>query len=528
MNINPIYSNINDISIESYLSYYGVENPTEYMKGNSVEPNTHYDCIDAFCSVLHIWLKYNNKMYLLVDPDVDGYFSASMFYSYCKLINPDCNIIPIFHEGKGHGLSDDTTFRQAKLIDEGLLVILDAGSNDKSYIKKLCIPCIIADHHDVENRSDLILVNNQLSKNVINKGLSGCGVTWKCLSRYDELYGYKYAKQFISYVMITLLSDSCPLNYNEQYTFIKWGKKQIHPFLQPFIDRLNNDETNKGYSFGLIPCINALNRLGTMEDKEELFKALCGEINADNIIDKCISLHNKQSNEAKKIADNAEIITDKQVVLAKINESTTLTGLVANKLMGKYSKPIILVHNNEANDQFDGSVRSPIDLRETFNSTKLFMYASGHPCAFGVGYKKDNEQNIVNYLDNQIKLCEPYETVLIKLKVNSLTNKLFAFNESYKEYFGNNIPIPNIYIDKFKPDDIQDYGKVIRITKGDVRFVLFYPTNEQKEMFKKSNIYIDIIGEPCYNVFNGKKEKQIIINKFEVSKNKKQTLEDIF
>ena len=67
MKINSIYNNINDISIESYLSYYGVKNPIEYMKGMEIEDNNHCDNIDDFCKELRGWLGSTDNIYLLVD-----------------------------------------------------------------------------------------------------------------------------------------------------------------------------------------------------------------------------------------------------------------------------------------------------------------------------------------------------------------------------------------------------------------------------------------------------------------------------
>lgn len=53
------------------------------------------------------------------------------------------------------------------------------------------------------------------SKLIINKGLCGTGVTWKCLKRYDELYRYNIANDLISYVAFANVSDSMSLIYQE-------------------------------------------------------------------------------------------------------------------------------------------------------------------------------------------------------------------------------------------------------------------------------------------------------------------------
>ena len=103
-----------------------------------------------------------------------------MFYNYCKLINDNCNIIPIFHNAKQHGLSDKDAVNEILSYSiKGLVVVLDAGTNDIIEIgnlENLGYKCIVAVHHDSnEFMKPFILVNNQYSDNVINKGLSGTG-----------------------------------------------------------------------------------------------------------------------------------------------------------------------------------------------------------------------------------------------------------------------------------------------------------------------------------------------------------------
>lgn len=130
---------------------------------------------------------------------MDGFLSSSMYYVYMKAINPNIKIKPFFHDKnpKSHGLGDDDIFKRIKKELPSLLVILDAGSNDDKECKKLKslgYEIILADHHKPEDWSNNgILVNNHMSEDVVNKGLCGTGVTWKCLKRYDELYGYDIA-----------------------------------------------------------------------------------------------------------------------------------------------------------------------------------------------------------------------------------------------------------------------------------------------------------------------------------------------
>ena len=42
---------------------------------------------------------------VVVDSDVDGFTSAAIFIQYLRKFNKEVKIVPILHQGKGHGLS---------------------------------------------------------------------------------------------------------------------------------------------------------------------------------------------------------------------------------------------------------------------------------------------------------------------------------------------------------------------------------------------------------------------------------------
>ena len=535
MKVKELFNNLEDISIESYLSKFGVKNPTEYIKGQYVEPTKHYLNIDIAAKTIRYYMvehKDEHNVYLLVDSDCDGYLSASMFYSFCRqLSNAKINILLHDKNPKSHGLDKEVMDELKSAKENDIVYIIDAGTNDGKNVKKLTdrhINVIILDHHNLsDDKNDLLpknnnvaLVNNQ-TDGVYNKGLSGCGVAWKVMKRYDEMFKTNYATKYLSYVMITLISDSCPMEYSEQYSFIKWGKK-IHENLVPFT-KLNRDDTNHGYAFGMIPNINSMIRLGTRDEKMAMFMCLCGESNDyDTVIDRCKYYHAKQSRDALKILESAEIICNNNLVIAKIKDKTPMTGLVAGKMVSKYNKTSLLVHDDGTS--CSGSMRSPVSIQNELLDSGLFIYIKGHDKAAGISYYDDKEKDIIDYGKT---LCNPLETVLISTTVKSIPTSLFTFTDEIRPYCVCDIKLPRVHFEPFKPDGVFIYDKVIRIEKEDIKFVIFSPTNEQKEILKKDNIYVDIIGELGYNVFNGKKSKQVVVDKIEVEV-KKISIEDLF
>lgn len=96
---------------------------------------------------------------------------------------PDIKIHYYLHEGKQHGLEDLMDKIESEAEDIDLLVVPDAGSNDEEYhrtLRDVGIPILILDHHEANQYSkDAIVINNQLSKNYLNKQLTGAGVVYQ-------------------------------------------------------------------------------------------------------------------------------------------------------------------------------------------------------------------------------------------------------------------------------------------------------------------------------------------------------------
>lgn len=524
MKTEPLYNKTDFVTIQDYLYKCGIEDVDLWLKHKYLDDINNYTNIDEFCKKLYNALTNKQKIYLLVDSDLDGFMSSSMFYVYCHSVHKDCRIKPIFHTGKQHGL-DSIAMTEIKQYKPSLLVILDAGTNDVAQDKELKIlgwDIICADHHEREKKNPYCtLVNNQISTKVKNKSLSGTGVSWKVCRAYDVIYGFNYANSLISYVAIANIGDGMSFLTPENETFRYWGTRDIHNNLKPFVGDFNGFLTdNKSFSFGMVANINSLIRLGTQEDKENLFYALCGKIEPEEIIGVCKKLHSKQSRDTKSLLEkDVDIIYNGKIILARMSKSTPLTGLVANKMMGEYNKPIILTQQN--GEELKGSVRSPIDLKDILPSD-LFNYNLGHQRAFGTSYQISNEKDIIDYIDSLESLPKPTQAVFMSLKTSDVPNYLFGFIDENKAYFGEGIPIPKVHFQKFGiyNKEIQLLGanqRTVKFHRDGIDFIFFNCTNKIKELLhlndlSKKRVMLEFIGELGYNEFRGNKTKQCIID----------------
>ena len=472
---------------------------------------------------------------------MDGYLSASMIYVYIKTINPNINIIPLFHHKnpKSHGLGDKEIMKELKKYTPSLLIIPDASSNDEkecAKLRKLEWSICLADHHFSKSyNKECILVNNQSSKNVVNKGLCGCGVTWKCIKRYDELFGHDIANMLISYVAFANVSDSMSLVYQENRAFAKWGLNRIHKNLQPFFDEFIKDGiiVNDAIAWNVTPKGNALIRLGELQDKVDFFYALCGEYNPKDIIDRMKKYHNKQGTEKKKLLEDIDIIYNGTCVLAKINTKTALTGLVANMMSSDYRKPILLVHDSDSG-QVAGSVRSIFPIKKQLVDSGIFELVEGHEdFAFGIAYQKDKEQELIDYLDTSVIVSEPYTEVIASDMIKNIPNNLYGIKMAYNELWSKGVPSPIYHIQPFAiyNTDISTLGKgnTIKFSYQGIDFIMFFVSNKLKEELyigeNKKKLLIECLVELGLNEWNGRSKPQCIIQKLEV---KELTLDEIF
>jgi len=476
---------------------------------------------------------------------MDGYLSASMFYIYIKTINPNINIQPFFHDknGKAHGLGDEDVFKQIKKCEPSLLIIPDAGSEEAKECAKLrklgFSDILINDHHHSDNwNSECVLVNNHMSPNVINKGLCGTGVTWKCLKRYDELYGYNIANSLISYVAFANVSDSMSLVYQENRAFAKWGFQRVHKNLQPFFDEFLKDGevVNDAIAWNVTPKGNALIRLGELQDKIDFFYALCGEYDAKDIIDRMKKYHNKQSNDKKKLLEDVDIIYDGTCVLAKVRSKTALTGLVANMMASDYMKPILLVHDSEGG-QSAGSVRSKVPIKKYLVDSGLFDYNKGHEdYAFGTAYQTCKEQEIIDYLDSITTIQKPCVDVLESSMITNIPSRLYSLKMDYNELWSKGVDKPIYHIQPFTiyNTSIKQLGKgnTIKFNHQGVDFIMFFVSNKIKEQLymgkSERKIELELIVELGVNEYMGKKTNQAIIQQLEVREVKRPTFDEIW
>lgn len=230
--------------------------------------------------------KSNSEILLVVDCDVDGYTSAAIIYLYIKSIKPDQTIYYVLHEHKQHGLQDhiDDILNEERKFD--LVILPDSSSNDYVYheqLGQLGMKCLILDHHEIDDDQPIseyaCIINNQISPNYPNKDLTGAGVTWQ-FCRYMDEHGWNgNSASLLDLAALGVCGDmGSILNLENRYIMIEGFKHIRNYFFKCAIDKqgysMNYEVTPISVAFYIVPLMNALIRVGTMDEKGRLFLGL--------------------------------------------------------------------------------------------------------------------------------------------------------------------------------------------------------------------------------------------------------------
>ena len=289
---------MNDLNnpIETVLRNRGIDDVEGYLHLNeSVVQN--YNDLHNMDEAVQCFIKHfenKDKILVMPDEDCDGYTSSAMLYLYIESLDPDYPIEYIMHQRpKMHGLKGELD----RIPDDiKLFIIADASTNDITECNELInkgVDIIVLDHHDENYQEEseeaydykesinnkAIIVNNQLSPNYKNKNLSGAGIVYRFLQALDEALWEDYADDFIDLCCLGNAADVMDMRSLETRFFVNKGLKNFkNKFLQALVEA--QSFSMKGIldihniTWYISPVINAVTRMGSMEDRELLFRAM--------------------------------------------------------------------------------------------------------------------------------------------------------------------------------------------------------------------------------------------------------------
>lgn len=212
-----------------------------------------------------------------------------------------------------------------------------------------------------------------------------------------------------------------------------------------------------------------------------------------------------------------------------------LTGLIANQLMAKYQRPVLLLNEceNQKEITWEGSGRnydkSSFDnFKDFLNDSNLVMYAEGHQSAFGIGITDYNFESFINYSNQALANFDftPNYKVDYIFNHNDMNTKDILDLANLKSIWGQGIEEPLIAIENIKvhTDNIQlmsaDKNPTLKITlPNGMSLIKFKSSKEEYESLRLETgcLTINIVGKCERNIWNGTVSPQIIIEDYEIA-----------
>ncbi len=512
--------------------------------------------------VQHIY--QNDKVFIQVDSDCDGYTSAAALINYLNCLFPSFtqnNIIYRIHKGKEHGLILDTIPADVKLV-----IAPDSSSNDYEQHKELKdkgIDVLVIDHHEADQISSCAcIINNQLC-DYPTKSLSGVGMVYKFCQYIDELLNVDYAEEFVDLVSLGMIADMMDMRDFETKHLINLGLQRVrNPYFNAMVKKnefsLGTDFTPMGIAFYVAPYVNATIRMGTHAEKIMLFESMLDfkayeripstkrgcrgqfETRAEQACRNSVNIKSRQT----KARDSAlEIIEgiikernllDNKILAIQLDKSYSvdknLTGLIANQLMAKYQRPVLLL--NETEDGWEGSGRgydkSKFDnLREFLNYSGLVMYAEGHANALGVGIKHDLFDEFVNYSNKELAVFNfnPCYKVDFIFNANNFNSNDIIEIAELKGIWGQGVDEPYIALEdiKISKNNITLMGleknkPTLKITLPNKTSLIKFKSSQEEydSLCSEGCVTINVVGRCERNMWNGMVSPQILVEDYEI------------
>ena len=487
-----------DEVFEVILKQRGIADPEHFFNPTEDDlfPLDNLYRIDEAFDRLDKAIKENEKIAILFDTDLDGTASGAIITRYLR--NFTNNIETYIDEGKQHGLIGQDI---EKFFDIDLLIVVDSLDKNELQYKKLYenkTDVIILDHHAIKESVPYddysILVSSQ--RKYSNPQLSGAGVTWKFCKYMDEQYLTGYADELVDLAACGLVGDMMDMTVMENRYIVSKGLSKINnPAIKKIVGGFEFNST--AISFSVAPIINASNRIGKNDIAMKAFieddnKTLLKYMRELKI---CRVLQNEEVDRILPEAINScEEQKDKKMIVVFIDTDYGISGLLGNKLLERYQRPILILKN--CGDTYKGSMRATgvDDFRKICNESGLTK-ADGHELASGIEIKKELLNEFTIYIEETLPELKDDSTtnIDIQLDISDITRKMVDLIKKFDRISGTNSPPIKVYIDNicdYEIGNMSDY-KHLTIKPNDYLLIIKWNYNGSFEKMEDHSLVND-------------------------------------
>lgn len=457
-----------DEVFDTILQQRGVQDAKHFL--NPIEedllPLDSLYRIDEAYIRIHRAIEENENIGILFDTDTDGIAAGTIMTRYLRHFTDD--IFTYIDDGKQHGLKGQNLQQFASL---DLLIVVDSLDEDEIQYKELSeagIDVLILDHHAIKREipydTYTILISSQ--RDYDNSQLSGAGVVWKFCKYLDEQFLTDYADELVDLAACGLVGDMMDMTVMENRYIVSKGLEKIYnPAVKKIVGGFEFNST--AIAFSIAPIVNAANRMGENETAMNAFlednnKQVLAYVKA---LKKC---KEEQNQEVERLLPNVyeqcEKQKDQKVIAVYIDTQYGIAGLLGNKLLEKYQKPILVL--KDIGSKYAGSMRAVgvDDFRKICNDSG-YAKADGHELASGIQIKKSDLNNFLSYIETNLpEFKEPTIDIDIQIDVEDITRRLVENIKKIDRISGTNFKPVRAYMDNicdYEIGQMSDYKHLV-------------------------------------------------------------------
>ena len=358
-----------------------------------------------------IWQAIDNGETIVVfgDYDVDGVTATALLYQHLKGMGAAVKCMLPSREGDGYGLSrnaiqsiHDKGYRLIVTVDNGISAVAEAD-----FAAQLGIDLIITDHHlPPETLPKAVAVVDPRREDDTSpfKGLCGAGVAFKLCAALDDCTPEEMLDYCGDLAAVGTVADVMPLT-GENRTLVKAGLRQLQQTDRPGMEALLEEVglagktvTAENISYAIAPRINAAGRMDSAVTALQL--VLCEDPDrAEELAHRLNEINAKRQETELQIFKAAEELLEQQperledrvILLWGRDWHPGVIGIVAARLMERFSRPVIVISMHEGEGRGSGRAPDPFDLHSALADCAQYLTRfGGHAAAAGVEIEEEN------------------------------------------------------------------------------------------------------------------------------------------
>ena len=433
----------------------------------------------------------NEKIKLVCDSDMDGLGTYTLWYNFFTHF-PYSNIeLLITDRKKGYGFIPEYVDEDTKLYitsDNGITSIDGTNIAHKKGAK-----VIICDHHQPDMDmglppADAIIDPYHPEDNFPYKDISGTFVLWFFIKALVDKYQVPIDvyDEFLPEIALTTISDVMPINKHINRYVVKdfvdrfCSNDSCHrEYLNIFREEVNAKPTAESFSFGLVPMINATQRM-TKADHGAMFLISNTKENSKQWFDYLKSLNDARKERQQQLLSYIEkyykeFINKPFIVIpGKFQkEYKGVLGVISGNLAQSNNKPCIVLNYNAERKEYTGSGRSigELNILDVLRNNSYIENVGGHKQALGITIKEEKFENFYNQLQEDIlkvpsEILKPKRKVMGRIPINKINWDFFEVIREF-EPFGHRFRKP-----VFVTEGILKSASLMGKNKNHLRFVI--------------------------------------------------------